>query len=193
MDDRELIQRCVAKDEKAWKHLLKAYGGYVYGSITNLLGKFSVAQPEIAEDIFAAVIEKLLIDDCAALKRFRWNSKLSTWLVSVARNKTYDYLRQQKRRPTISLSTPVDDENDELEQLIAHDLDLDHELETRLTVAEALALLPAKDNLVLQLYYIEGMKEREIGELLQLSVDAVSARKSRAIRKLRVLVRNGAS
>jgi RNA polymerase sigma factor (sigma-70 family) len=188
MDDRQLIERCIAKDEKAWKHFLEAYGSYIYGSISVLLGKFSAAQPEAAEDIFAAVIEKLLTDDCAALRRFRWNSKLSTWLVSVARNKTYDYLRQVKRKPTVSLSTPVDDEKDELEQLIAQDLDLDHEIETRLTVEEALGMLPPKDNLVLRLYYIEGMKEREIGELLQLSVDAVSARKSRAVKKLRNLV-----
>jgi RNA polymerase sigma-70 factor (ECF subfamily) len=191
MDDRELIQLCIAKDDRAWKHFLKAYGSYIYGSIAALLGRFAVTQPEVAEDVFAAVIEKLLVDDCAALRRFRWNCKLSTWLVSVARNKTYDYLRQQKRRPTVSLSTPVDDEKDELEQLIADDLDLDREIETRLTVEEALAMLPTKDNLILRLYYIEGIKEREIGELLELSVDAVSARKSRAIKRLRNIVHKG--
>jgi RNA polymerase sigma-70 factor (ECF subfamily) len=188
MDDRELIQRCISKDEIAWRHFLKSYGPYIYGAIAGLLAKFSLNQPEITEDIFAAVVEKLLIDDCRALRRFKWNSKLSTWLVSVARNKAYDYLRQQKRRPTISLSTPIDNEEGELEQVIAHDLDLDHDLEVHLTVQEALDLLPTKDTLILKLHYIEGIKEREIGELLGLSVDAVSARKSRALKKLRVFV-----
>ena len=41
----------------------------------------------------------------------------------------------------------------------------------------------------MKLYYIEGMKEKEIGELVGLSLDAVSARKSRALKKLRTLVR----
>jgi RNA polymerase sigma-70 factor (ECF subfamily) len=189
VEDRELIQRCIAKDEAAWGEFLKTHGPCIYGSIAALLARFSAQEPEIAEDIFASVLEKLLINDCAALKRFKWNSKVSTWLVSIARNKTYDYLRGLKRKPTISLSTPIDDGEDALERVIAADLDLDHELETRLSVDEALGMLKPKDRLILKLHYIEGMKDREIGELLDLSVDAVSARKSRALKHLRTIVR----
>lgn len=191
MDDRELIRRCVDKDDKAWREFLKSYGACIYGSIASLLAKFSIHEPEIAEDIFASVIEKLITDECAALKRFGWNSRVSTWLVSVARNKTYDYLRSRRRRPTISLSTPVEGRDVEIEQVLADDLDLDHDLEIKLTVREALRLVPTRDRLILKMYYIEGMKEREIGELLDLSVDAVSARKSRALKKLKKLVRKG--
>jgi RNA polymerase sigma factor (sigma-70 family) len=108
--------------------------------------------------------------------------------VSVARNKTYDYLRGLKRRPSVSLDAPLDQDS-KLEDILADDLDLDHDIEVRLTVAEALDMLPDKDRLILKLYYIEGLKEKEIGELAGLSLDAVSARKSRAIKKLRKLVR----
>jgi RNA polymerase sigma-70 factor (ECF subfamily) len=212
MDDKRLIQGCIAKNDKAWKQFLKTYGACIYGSIAGLLAKFSIREPEIAEDygsiagllakfsirepeiaedIFASVIEKLLVDDCAALRKFSWKSKLSTWLVSVARNRTYDFLRRQKRRPTISLSTPIDDGEDEIQRIIAQDIDLDHDLEVALTVDEALDLVDDKDRVILKLYYIEGMKEREIGELLGTSVDAVSARKSRALKKLKILVRKG--
>jgi RNA polymerase sigma-70 factor (ECF subfamily) len=189
MKDRELIDRCIEKDEAAWNGFLKAYGPCIYGSIAALLKKFSMQEPEIAEDIFAAVIEKLLVNGCAALRRFSWNSKITTWLVSIARNKTYDYLRSLKRKPTVSLSTPIDGGEAELERTMAADLDLDHDLETHLTVDEALSTLKPKDRLVLKLHYIEGMKDKEIGELLDLSVDAVSARKSRALKKLRMLAR----
>lgn len=189
MEDRELIRRCIAKDEAAWSEFLKAYGSCIYGSIVALLTRFSVQGPEIAEDLFASVLEKLLMNDCAALRRFKGNSKVSTWLVSIARNKTYDYLRSLKRKPTISLSTPIDDGEDVLERVIAADIDLDHNMEVKLSVDEALAMLKPKDRLILKLHYVEGMKDREIGALLELSVDAVSARKSRALKQLRALVR----
>ncbi len=191
MDERELLQGCIAKDEQAWKHFIKSYDRCIYGAILNLLTKFSIHESEIADDIFASVIEKLLVNDCAALRRFKWNSKLSTWLVSVARNRTYDYLRDLKRKPSISLEAPID-EDSKLENIISDDLDLDHQMEVRLTASEALEMVPDKDRLILKLYYLEGMKEKEIGELVGLSVDAVSARKSRAINKLRAIVRKRA-
>lgn len=191
MDEKNLIARCIAKEDRAWNRFLSEYKRCINGTILSLLAKFSIHETEIADDIFAAVIEKLLVDDCRAMRRFQWNSKFSTWLVSIARNKTYDYLRGLKRKPTISMSTPIDDEDDDMEKVLASDLDLAHDLEVRLTMEEALALLPVKEKLILKLYYIEGMKEREIAELLDLSVDAVSARKSRALKKIRILVIKG--
>ena len=188
MEERELLQGCIAKDEKAWKYFLKSYDRCIYGTILNLLGKFSIHESEIADDIFASMIEKLLRDDCAALRKFRWNSKLSTWLVSVARNRTYDYLRGLKRKPNVSLDAPID-EDSKMEDILSDGLDLDHDMEVRLTVGEALDMVPDRDRLILKMYYIEGMREKEIAELLNLSVDAVSARKSRALKRLRILVR----
>jgi RNA polymerase sigma-70 factor (ECF subfamily) len=191
MDEKKLIARCIAKEDRAWHRFLNEYQRCIHGAILSLLARFSIHETEIAEDIFAAVIEKLLVDDCEALRRFKWNSKFSTWLVSIARNKTYDYLRGLKRRPTVSMSSPIDDEEDDMEKVLAADLDLDHDLEVRLTAGEALDLLPVKEKLILKLYYIESMKEKEIAELLDLSVDAVSARKSRALKKIRSLVLKG--
>jgi RNA polymerase sigma-70 factor (ECF subfamily) len=189
MDEHEIIQRCIAGHEKGWKEFLACYGGSIYGAICHVLRRFSIHEPEVAEDVFAQVIEKLLVNDCKALRNFQWKSKLTTWLISVARNKTYDYLRDRKRKPEISLSSLVDEDAHRIEEVLASALDLDHQMEVQLTVTEALSWLPTKARLILQLYYIEGMKEREIAELLNLSVDAVSARKSRALQKLRKMVR----
>ena len=191
MDEKRLIERCIAREDRAWHRFLRDYQRCIQGAILSLLAKFSIHETEIADDIFAAVIEKLLVDDCRALRRFKWNSKLSTYLVSIARNKTYDYLRGLKRKPTVSMSTPLDDEDDAMEKVLASDLDLERDLEVRLTAEEALDLLPTKEKLILKLYYIEGMKEREIAELMDLSVDAVSARKSRSLKRVRNLVVKG--
>jgi len=71
------------------------------------------------------------------------------------------------------------------------DLDLEHDIEVRLTVEEALGRLPSGDRLILRFYYMEGLKEREIADLLGMSTDALSARKSRALAKLKNLAAKG--
>lgn len=195
MDERRLIERCIAGDNRAWQGFLDRYGNLVYSAIVTLLARFSISEPAIAEDIFASVIEKLLADDRAALRQFRGTSKFTTYLVAIARNKTHDHIRALKRRPTVSMTSPIgrsqDGEEDELEKVLASDLDLAREIETRLTVEEVLADLSTADQLILKMYYIEGLQDSEVAEIMKMSVDAVSARKSRALRKLRALVENG--
>ncbi len=191
MNEKDLINSCIARDEAAWKEFLKRYSDCIYGSVVNLLKKYSVDSTETAEDIYAGVIEKLLDDDCRALRSFRWNSKLTTWLISISRNKAYDHLRSLKRKPTVSLDAPVSEDDDEYINFIAADGDLDHDMEVSLTVGEALERLPAGDRLILKFYYIEGLKEREIADLLGMSTDALSARKSRALARLKNLAAKG--
>jgi RNA polymerase sigma-70 factor (ECF subfamily) len=195
MEEKHLIERCIGGDDAAWRLFLQRYGAIIYAAVTSLLAKCSLNEPAVAEDIFAGIIEKLLLDRCAALRGFKWQSKFTTYLVTIARNRTYDHLRTLKRRPTMSLASPIgsDDEggDDTLEKVLASDLDLDREIETRLTLERVLGDLPDTDNLIIKLYYVEGLKDKEIGELLNMSVDAVSARKSRALKKLKAAVEKG--
>lgn len=195
MDERQLIERCIAGDNAAWRCFLDRYGNLVYGAIVTLLARFSMSEPAVAEDIFAGVIEKLLADDRAAMRHFKGTSKFTTYLVAIARNKTHDHIRSVRRRPTVSMASPIgaslDGEEDELEKVLASDLDLAREIEARLTVEEVLEDIAAQDQLILKMYYIEGMQDGEIAEIMKMSVDAISARKSRALKKLRALVEDG--
>ena len=192
MDEKQLIERCIAGDEAAWRQFLQRYGTVIHGAITALLARCSVHEPAVAEDIFASIIEKLLADKCAALRGFKQQSKFTTYLVTIARNRTYDHLRSEKRRPTVSLASPIggtgDGDEDTLEKVLAADLDLDGELEVRLTLERVLQDVPNPDGLILKMYYVEGLRDKEIAELLSMSVDAISARKSRALKKIKDLV-----
>ncbi len=189
MEEKELIQRCIELDEQAWNIFLERYADCIYGTIVNVLKKHSLLTQELAEDIFADIIQKLLSDSCRALRRFRWNSRFTTWLISITRNRTYDYIRKIARRSEMSIDEPIEGDEDQFMRQIADDLDLEEEANARITVQELIDMLPEKDKLVLKLYYLEGMKEEEIGQLLNLSADAVSSRKARALQKLRKVVR----
>jgi RNA polymerase sigma-70 factor (ECF subfamily) len=191
MDEKQLISRCIERDEAAWREFLERYSDCIYGSVVSLLKKYSAQTSDAADEIYAAVIEKLLADECRALRSFKWNSRLTTWLISVARNKAYDHLRAVRRRPDVSLDAPVSEDHDDYMSFIADDADLDRELEAALTVEEALEKLLPEERLILKLYYIEGLKEREIADLLKTTTDALSARKSRALAKLKKLAAKG--
>jgi RNA polymerase sigma factor (sigma-70 family) len=189
--ERDLIARLVAGDSKGWSEFLKLHGKLIYGSIATLLARFSIKEPAVAEDIFAAVIERLLADRCAALRSFKSDSKFTTYLVTIARNRTYDHLRSIKRRPTVSMSDPLgsseDGEDETLERVLRADIDLGHDLEVKLSLAEMLGRLATQDQLIIKLHYIEGLKDREVAELVGISADAVSARKLRALARLKEL------
>ena len=113
--------------------------------------------------------------------------------MSIARNRTYDHLRSLKRRPTVSLNAPLGgaadgDDDDELGKVLGTGADLGHELEVALSLEEVLSCVSTQERLILKLYYIEGLKDREVAELLGISVDAISARKLRALNRLREIV-----
>jgi len=162
MNEKELITRCIARDETAWRQFLKVYSDCIYGSVVNLLKKYSVDSTETAEDIYSTVIEKLLVNDCRALRSFKWNSKLTTWLISISRNKAYDHLRSLKRKPTVSLDAPVSENEDEYINFIAADIDLDHDIEVSLTVEEALEKLPAGERTALGVTYKRNEYEEQM-------------------------------
>ena len=190
--EHDFIARLVAGDGKSWSEFLDCYGKLIHGSIATLLGRFSITEPAVTEDIFAGVIERLLTDHCAALRSFKSNSKFTTYLVTIARNRTYDHLRSLKRRPTVSISDPLggpdEGEEDNLERILKADLDLGHELEVRLSLDKMLEHLSTQDRLIMKLHYIEGLKDREVAELVGISADAVSARKLRALNRLKEIV-----
>jgi len=191
-NEHDLIARLVAGDGRSWGKFLDCYGKLIYGTIAALLARFSIKEPAVAEDIFAGVIERLLADNCAALRSFKSNSKFTTYLVTIARNRTYDHLRSLKRRPTVSISGPLggsdESDKDSLERVLRADLDLGHELEVKLSLEEVLEHLPTQDRLIVRLHYIEGLKDREVAELVGISADAVSARKLRALNRLKEIV-----
>lgn len=57
--------------------------------------------------------------------------------------------------------------------------------EVRRTLAEAIAALPEKEQLVVSLYYYEGLTAKEIGQVLGLSISRVSQLHARALLRLR--------
>jgi len=148
--------------------------------------------PHEAEDITQEVFEKVN----RSLRNFRGESKLSTWLYRIANTTAIDRMR------TSSFKRSFD--NTSLEDTIGvedRNVWLDHKKtltdqtfirrEMSECVREFIDKLPSNYKTVILLSELEGFKNKEIADILQISLDTVKIRLHRARAKLKALLNEG--
>jgi RNA polymerase sigma factor (sigma-70 family) len=111
---------------------------------------------------------------------YREGASFRTWVLEIARNVFFDYLKQN---PTFADLTEVPDISDSY----------DETNEQEQFLHRALAQLPDQYREVLLLSRFQNMSYEEIGQTLSLSVPNVKVRVFRAIQKLRDLYFNVSS
>ncbi len=139
-----------------------------------------------AEDLTQEVFIK--VDK--ALKDFRGESQVSTWIYRIATNAALDRMRsssfKQKERecvPDDSPSPKVTEPEDKNVWTGEKKQDVDQQLirqEMNSCIREYIDQLPEDYRAVLVLSEVEGFKNREIAEILDISLDAAKMRLHRA-------------
>ena len=109
---------------------------------------------------------------------FRPDRPFARWLFVIARNASLDAIRRRRRAAAL---TPSD--LDAAVELGPEDLVLRNDEATR--VHAALESLPSKYRDVLELYYLSGLRYREIALALAIPIGTVKTYISRAKRRLR--------
>ncbi len=172
-----LIEQLKNGDHGSFETIFSLYGNKVYNQAIRLLGNSSDAE-DVVQEVFLLVYRKS--------KSFQGKSKFSTWLYRLTINAAITKLRQRQDRcvsiddflPRFSQDghhavRPVVDWSQEVDKL-ASNLDLSRAL------SRAIDQLQPLDKAVLVMSDLEDMSNREIGEILGLSVLAVKARLHRA-------------
>ncbi len=75
--ESQLIERLVARDERAFNELVRAYQRRVLTLVLRMLGNVAEAE-DVAQEVFVQVFK--------AIGSFRGDSKLSTWIYRIAIN-----------------------------------------------------------------------------------------------------------
>lgn len=180
MDERNLIERCLSGDEAAWRELLAAYDP----AIRNLsrLALRSLRRPADdaeVEEIRSGVLEMLLADGSRVLRAFRWQCSFETWLRVLVRTVCNRSLRRKKVDPR-ELPPPAAPPQP-LDQLLSE--------ERARVVRDALAELPAREQRVLTLFFIEGRPYQEISAATGLPMGTVATVLARSRETLRELLK----
>ena len=188
-DDKDLIRAVQDGDETAFAILVQRYEKTVYHTAFLVTGNAEDAA-DLSQDIFLRLWN--------GLKNFRGEAKFFTWLVSVAKNTSADWIRKKKRRiRTVSLTQ---DEDEDTPPAFAEPEDPDPDVNPALAaekrerqeaVRAAVASLGEEHRIVIQLRDMEGMSYEDIADRLGISIGTVKSRISRARVQVRKILENG--
>jgi len=154
MDDFTLAARVREGNTHAFRFLVEKYKNLVWHMVLRM-----VSQREDAEDLCQDVFLRVFRD----IGKFRGDSKLSTWIGSIAYHKCIDHLRRNKR----DLVVPVENYTPAMlsKVMIPETIgDLDRAAIKKL-VHQIMEAMPLQYRTVVTLYHLEGFSYREIEEI----------------------------
>ncbi len=85
--DREIIERILQGDTEAYRDLIQRYQHMIFVFIYKMVNNHSDAE-DLTQEVFVKAYEKL--------STYRGDSQFSTWLHTLARNRTIDFIRRRK-------------------------------------------------------------------------------------------------
>jgi RNA polymerase sigma factor (sigma-70 family) len=163
--DAQLVARCRAGDEAAWRELVDRFSRYVYAIAVQGFRLREAEAEDVFQEVFARVYERLgdLRDDEA----------IKPWLAQLTRRLCIDS-RRASSREQLSDEEATDVPDDTLGRL-----------DEALAVHEALAILPDHCQEILDRFFARDESYRTIGDALELPAGTIASRISRCLGKLR--------
>ncbi len=183
--ENDLIQAAVTGDLDAFNHLVILHQDSLYWWVFSLVKDEAQAE-DITQLAFFSAYEKL--------HTFRGGS-FKAWLFTIARNRSYDELRQKKRRPSFSLDDAGEDDRDRFDLLSDRALLPEEALlaaEQSERIEQLLSSLPDVFEQVVRLIDIEGLDYQDVAKILDQPLGTVKSRLARARMKMRSLFKQDA-
>lgn len=178
--DPELVKRAVENELEAFDILIKRYERRVIGLCFRHLGQYEEAC-DLAQEVFIQVFNRL--------KDFEGRSSFSTWLYRVSLNACYNrhrYLKAKGRGGVTSLEGMLEaqEKKEDLSPMLKSGgpgaLDELEAEETKAQVKGAMAELDENYKKAVELVDIEGLSYEEAADVLEIPVNTVRSRLSRA-------------
>src|SRR5262245_53932368 len=167
VNDAQLVARCRAGDEGAWRELVDRFSRYVYAIAVQ---GFRLPQQD-AEDVFQEVFTRVY----ERLDSLREDEAVRPWIAQLTRRLCIDRLRSGARESDADI--------DELPEVPAEDVLT--KLEEAFDVHEAMAGLPQNCQQILDRFFARDESYRTIGDQLGLPAGTIASRISRCLDKLR--------
>jgi RNA polymerase sigma-70 factor (ECF subfamily) len=184
--DARLVERLVARDERAFNALVRAYERRVFSLALRMIGNRAEAE-DLAQEVFVQVFK--------AIGTFRGESKLSTWIFRIAINLAKNrgkYLRVRRTDAHDELEAldergPGQDKRENVARIERPD-EMMAGLEVEQVVRRAIQELEPSFRECLVLRDVEDLSYGEIGEITGLPEGTVKSRIHRARAQLKELV-----
>jgi RNA polymerase sigma-70 factor (ECF subfamily) len=181
--DEELLLHCRRGLRDAFAVLVRRYERELYGYLRRYLGDAALAD-DVFQNTFLQVYVKM--------SSYETGRPVRPWLYTIATHQAIDALRRNGRHQAVSLNqrredgTPSepDDLSSSLESKTGGPLDAAQAEERRQAVRTAVDRLPDFLRQVVVLGYYQGLKYREIADILDIPLGTVKSRLHAALQKL---------
>ncbi|MCA9518835.1 MAG: RNA polymerase sigma factor [Myxococcales bacterium] len=177
------MERFLEGRASAFQVLVNRYSQRIFNFILRHVGDASVAE-DLVQDVFLRVVKNAA--------GFRAQAKFTTWLYTIARNLSIDALRKAKHRQHVALDKPLSSDDDGGATLL--DMVSDNapgsDVKTRdrrfvVALEKALRELPEEQREVFLMREMEGLKFREIADIIGVPENTVKSRMRYALEALR--------
>lgn len=170
--DKALIHMALKGERMSYKFMLEKYYPFVQSTVRRFI-KNDQDTEEIVQDVFVKVFKKL--------PSFNHSSKFTTWVYTIAKRTSLNYLENHKRKLKLrrELDTTLVPSNQLKVLPIAYrNMDTTH-------VKKMIESLPPRYNKVLTMFYLEDHDIDYIANKTGLTPNTVKTRLFRARKKLR--------
>jgi len=156
IDDRALVRRILEGDMNAFSLLINKNQKLVENMIGRVV-KGQEEKEELCQDVFLKVHEKL--------GEFSFQSRLSTWIATIAYRHAINHLRKRKM-----LYSDIPNEEDFTSTFVESETpeSLTSEKDLDAFIFKLIDELPAQYKTVLMLYHVEEMAYSEISEIMSM-------------------------
>lgn len=166
--DSELVERCRAGEEQAWRELVERFGRYVHAIVSRVYGLQGADAEDAFQEVFARVYERL--------GTLRNPEALRPWIAQTARRCCVDRMRARAGEVLVEIPEEV---------VVADQVE---QLDEALDVREALAALSGDCAEILDRFFCRDESYRTIAAALELPAGTIASRISRCLGKLRAQV-----
>lgn len=177
LDDKQLLELYRAgQADKMFNEMVRRYHSRIYWVARRMVKSHEDAD-DIAQDVF--------IKAYSALKDFRGDSNIYTWLYRITVNLSINHLRKQKVRKLVDITDYI--------PFLGKDADQDRGMihdENLSLVEQAIETLPEKQRAVFIMRYYDEMPYEQISSILGTSVGGLKANYHHAVKKVTDFVKS---
>lgn len=175
--DEELVARSISGDKDSFNQLILRWERPIYALAYRTLGREEDAR-DVCQDTFLRAYR--------ALPGFKGEAKFSSWLYRIALNLCRDWIRRQRRTPTVDMPEGIDLVEMASEQGPVESIEtLVGRREMSRVVAEAMHLLPEEQRTAIILKEYHGLTFQEIADLQGCPLSTVKTRLYQGLSVLR--------
>lgn len=167
MNDIDLVKQIKNENASAFQYLVSKYQRLVFHVVWRMNGNQADVE-DISQDVFMKVFK--------SLKSFKGDSKLSTWIASIA-YKTCADAHKKKRKNKVDVSEHID----VLESSSYNNIqDQVSGMDMKKIIQDIVSKLPPNYQTVLSLHYFEEFSLVEINEITNMPIGTIKSNLSRA-------------